>query len=296
MQRLRLLKLQEQRRRELEQQKQPLPAAKGLQKGSDDVVNTKSNIHQKKEEVPISMPIVVLDSGGWTVKHGTIFPKIKTKKDADSTTSNQQTLNENTDSQSIEGDTNNTYTETPNLTAKLRHQLAVLVGDEIHTVKNKAQLELKHPLERGYCTDLGCQIEVWRRVLQREHDKRFPGLTSSNQKKFKKKKPPPSMNTYITESNPHCAFLLTQPFTPTTLSDRIDEILFSDLGFQRVSKRLVQCMSAFHYLKTTKDTTSCCLVVDSGFSFTHIVPTLDATAVVRYDMITFLFLCFIIIT
>lgn len=48
MQRLRLLKLQEQRRRELEQQKQPLPAAKGLQKGSDDVVNTKKQHSSKK--------------------------------------------------------------------------------------------------------------------------------------------------------------------------------------------------------------------------------------------------------
>ena len=251
--------------------------------------NGNTILPRKKPEGPISMPIVILDSGGWTVKHGTVIPKIKSKKDTEDNTTVPPTTTNNDDTpQTNETSAQVTYTETPNLTAKLRHQLAVLVGDEIYSVKNKAQLEFKHPLERGYCTDLECQLKVWKRVLQREHEKRFPdpSSTPSNPqpmgrftKKLTKKKTLPTMPTF-TESNPHCAFLLTQPFTPTALSDRIDEILFMNLGFQSVSKRLIQCMSAHNYLKTTKDTTSCCLVVDSGFSLTHIVPTLDTKAVV----------------
>ena len=259
-------------------------ASKASKKPSQET----SQVEQKKEEIPSSMPIVILDTGGWTIKHGTVSPRdLQGPEKASTANAKLNHPDASTNDLNIDAFF---YNETPNLTARLKHQLAVLVGDEIHTVKNKAQLQLNHPLERGYCTDFACQLEVWRRVLQREYEihhspQQYPSKFNSVKKKNSK-----PVNAHFPESIPQCAFLLTQPFTPTTLSDRIDEILFLDLGFQRVSKRLIQCMSAHHYLQTTKDTSSCCLVVDSGFSMTHIVPTIDAKAVVSTTSFPLLFL------
>ena len=53
--------------------------------------------------------------------------------------------------------------------AKPKHQLTTLISNEIHSVKNKAQLTFTYPLERGYTTDLGTQFQIWGHVLDREN-------------------------------------------------------------------------------------------------------------------------------
>ena len=102
--------------------------------------------------------------------------------------------------------------------------------------------------------------------------------------------------------------LLTQPFTPRSISDRVDEVWFRDLGFVRVGKILGQCAASARYVDPEgrgelrlvnggviregegaeaqishpdDDETECCLVVDSGFSLTHVVPTYQCQAVSR---------------
>ena len=104
-------------------------------------------------------------------------------------------------------------------------------------------------------------------------------------------------------------FCLHQPFTPRNILEKEDEIWFRDFGFGRVQRRLGVCCSAFRYLQIVKegcyidakeqqrqkeqqqqrhndatriidDETGCCCVIDSGFSLTHVVPTVDARAIV----------------
>ena len=55
----------------------------------------------------------------------------------------------------------------PNCTARPRQQLRVLVADEIHSIRNQAQLEVTRPLERGVLVNAGCQRDVWRRCFER---------------------------------------------------------------------------------------------------------------------------------
>jgi len=110
-------------------------------------------------------------------------------------------------------------------------------------------------------------------------------------------------------------FCLHQPFTPRNILEKEDEIWFRDFGFGRVQRRLGACCSAFRYLQLVSfsrtsahantstnastivstntesldqqqkqqqlsdDGTRCCCVIDSGFSLTHIVPTVDARAI-----------------
>lgn len=111
----------------------------------------------------------------------------------------------------------------------------------------------------------------------------------------------PRRTTY---SSQDCTFLLLEPpFVPSVISEGVDCILFRELGFGRVARLLGPCMAAIHYISfcqsitttTTmfplpnngesclpassesslwsNDNTNCCCVVDSGFSFTHVVPT-----------------------
>ena len=113
----------------------------------------------------------------------------------------------------------------------------------------------------------------------------------------------------ITHSSQDCTFLLLEPpFVPSVISEGVDCILFRELGLGRVARLLGPCMAAIHYISfcqsitttttttmttTTllpndeefcsptfsesslwsNDNTNCCCVVDSGYSFTHIVPT-----------------------
>ena len=98
--------------------------------------------------------------------------------------------------------------------------------------------------------------------------------------------------------------LLEAPFVPSVISEGVDKILFRELGVGRVAKLLSGCMAAVKYLKDCReskdggpadaydsprnndanwinDGTKCCCVVDSGYSFTHVIPTQSGSAVVR---------------
>jgi len=106
-------------------------------------------------------------------------------------------------------------------------------------------------------------------------------------------------------SSNDCTFLLLEPpFVPSVISEGVDCILFRELGLGRVARLLGPCMAAIQYTSFcqsmptmtyppnddaspssflpppssetpawSNDNTNCCCVVDSGYSFTHIVPT-----------------------
>eukprot|EP00978_Attheya_sp_CCMP212_P023444 scaffold71842_cov46-Attheya_sp.AAC.2 len=233
------------------------PAAKRIKKESATVTTNATTTGVAKQQASdgllLRLPTLILDTGGSTIKHGV----------------------------AAAADHKQEYCgcrETPNATAKLRHQLTVLTGDEMYAVKNQAQLEVTRPLERGYMADLGTQL---------------------------------------------------QPFTPKVLVDRVDELLFGELGFRRVGRILGTCASALRYIRSKtitfytpptsaldaiaiaqrpndddddatttpeeenighdangippnsawkNDLTQCCCVVDSGFSSTHIVPTYNGAS------------------
>jgi len=104
-----------------------------------------------------------------------------------------------------------------------------------------------------------------------------------------------------TYSSNNCVFLLlVPPFVPAVISEGVDCMLFRELGMARVSRMLGACMAAVKYLSfcqsipdttgdidTVKnggwfnDDTKCCCVVDSGYSFTHVVPTHRGEALVK---------------
>ena len=91
----------------------------------------------------------------------------------------------------------------PNCTARPRQQLRVLVADEIHSIRNQAQLEVTRPLERGVLVNAGCQVDVWRRCFERVGCE------------------PRDAKLVVTE----CAL------APPSAQRAMDEVIFEDFGF-----------------------------------------------------------------
>ena len=255
--------------------------------------------------------VAILDSGGWTLKYGLTQTQIQTQSN-DPAPAVDCDHNDDADADA-DDDTN--YRKIPNVTAKLKHHISLLVGDELHSVKNKGKLVFQRPLERGYCTDWGTQLSVWSRALLTHPVSPLlmtprHALMSAGGVSGKKRKVASSSSVMVSvpQSLPSvsntCCFILTQPFTPTTIYESMEEIVFKDLGFGSIMCRLGVCMAAYRYNKekqsrlekegrsayrpissidmlhdtTIEDSSKCCLVIDSGFSCTHIVPTYNGMA------------------
>ena len=186
-----------------------------------------------------------------------------------------------------------------NCTARPPHQLAVLAGDEIHHMKNLGQLSFSHSLERGMIVDGSTQCAVWSRVL----NVCGVNVVSTMNKAGVKRVLPTNV-----ASNTVVIVLLEPPFVPAVISEGVDKILFRELGVGRVVKVLGGCMAAIKYLeegrensdnekiqidntvaegvedKWINDDTKCCCIIDSGYSFTHVIPTQSGVAIVSISL------------
>jgi hypothetical protein len=233
--------------------------------------------------------ILILDSGGWEVKHG-LIPVAEKIAGIESPLEKYASCHEGCDQKNDRSKNAQLIIpgSVPNAVAKMKHQLAVLVGDQIKTVSNKSQLDVTRSVERGYCTNPGVQLKVWNRILELE---RISTPATKNTLPEKAKVSP------TISSSACCCTLLTQPFAPCTIDEITDELIFDDLGFSMCAKVMGQCMAAFMYSSDSvrssrrspsdtddniisNDCSGCCCVVDSGFSLTHIVPTVNSMAFV----------------
>ncbi|XP_027886662.1 actin-related protein 6 isoform X2 [Xiphophorus couchianus] len=71
---------------------------------------------------------------------------------------------------------------------------------------------------------------------------------------------------------PDTSIIITEPyFNFSSIQESMNEILFEEYQFQSALRINAGSLGAHRYF-TTKPSELCCLVVDSGFSFTHIVP------------------------
>lgn len=160
--------------------------------------------------------------------------------------------------------------------------------------------------------DGSTQCAVWSRVLRACGVNAVPNTTAITTAANRLATNPlagakrQSMGSNLASSNV-TVVLLEAPFVPSVISEGVDKILFRELGVGRVAKLLSGCMAAVKYLKDCRknnddepagsmgtddssqdknstwinDGTKCCCVVDSGYSFTHVIPTQSGAAVVR---------------
>jgi actin-related protein len=219
---------------------------------------------------------LVLDNGGDTVKFGW----------ADTTTDSTQPKH------------------MPNVTARLPQQWTVLTGDEINVnVTNpNSCIAVTRSTERGIITNMGNQIQVWKRLLdvlgvmiplKTETATAFGW--NANHTKNSAKSSTAKGNATIIESIPshQCAVLIgVPPYTPRSVLDHVLVVWLEDFGFAHAGFCVSTVAAAIYRpipLRATPETTNegakgdsanhknkevvpIACVVDLGWSAIHIVP------------------------
>lgn len=133
------------------------------------------------------------------------------------------------------------------------------LGDQIDDCKDCSGLFYILPHQKGFITNWDIQREVWEYLFTKKNKDIEPQETD---------------------------IIVTEPyFNFRNIQNNIDEVLFEEYGFKSVLRTNTGYLSSINHrfnndkidsttdLPTTDDTFPlACLVVDSGFSFTHIAP------------------------
>lgn len=138
----------------------------------------------------------------------------------------------------------------PNCMAHVSKQMQVLIGDEVDSIRTGALLQYSRPFDRGYVTNWHCEIEVWTRLF--------------------------GTSSLLPTSPGEASLVVTEPpFSPEPIQNDMNEVIFEYFGFKEYMRRPAAWFSAYEFSSNPPAGTtnpSCCLIVDSGFSFTHAMP------------------------
>ncbi|EJC98960.1 actin-like protein ARP6 [Fomitiporia mediterranea MF3/22] len=136
----------------------------------------------------------------------------------------------------------------------------IFFGHEFDRCKDFATLHYRLPFERGYLTDWDAQKAIW------------DGLFSSDCLK-------------ITTSE--ASLLITEPyFNLPNIQEQYDQFVFEEYEFQSYYRctpaSLIPYGSLFHdEASDSEGPPECMLIVDSGYSFTHVVPVMSGKVIWR---------------
>ena len=140
----------------------------------------------------------------------------------------------------------------PNCAVKTKNNKQRLVGEELEQfVGDLSGLVYRRPFDKGYLINWDLQKEIW----DFEHA----------QKRINAKIDPSSTK-----------LLMTEPlFTPDILAKISNQVLFEEYGFESVLTASAPGLTWLHRQATQNSPSPCGLVVDVGYSFTHVVPFYD---------------------
>ncbi|XP_039988735.1 actin-related protein 6 [Xiphias gladius] len=124
-------------------------------------------------------------------------------------------------------------------------RLKTFTANQLDEIKDPSGLFYILPFQKGYLVNWDVQRKVWDHLFGKEMFKVEFADTS---------------------------VIITEPyFNFTSIQESMNEILFEEYQFQSALRINAGSLSAHHYFHA-KPSELCCLVVDSGFSFTHISP------------------------
>lgn len=134
-------------------------------------------------------------------------------------------------------------TTVPNAIARNKSSRKVHTGSQIDACENKAGLMFKRPFDKGYLVDLELQRDIWGTIFDQKN-----------------------LNVTPAESS----IVVTEPqFNFSPLKEALDELIFEEYGFDSMYRCPASDLCAF---KSCQGGSPGCVVVDSGFSFTHAIP------------------------
>lgn len=119
------------------------------------------------------------------------------------------------------------------------------IGDQIDDCKDVSGLFYILPFQKGYLVNWDVEKQVWDYTFGRD--------------------------VFKVEFSETCLIVTEPYFNFTSIQENMTEILFEEYQFNSILRINAGTLSAHKYHKENSDEL-CCLVIDSGFSFTHIVP------------------------
>lgn len=142
----------------------------------------------------------------------------------------------------------------PNCTAKPRGERQVYVGDEMLECRDVAALTVRRPADRGYVVAWSLQKEIWARALR----KLLPGGLPAH----------PAAPVGL---------VLTEPYMNLpAMREAALQLALGELGFSSVCLATPADLALRAHAAAAPgcaaSAAGCGLVIDAGFSFTHVVP------------------------
>lgn len=124
-------------------------------------------------------------------------------------------------------------------------RLKTFTANQLDEIKDPSGLFYILPFQKGYLVNWDVQRQVWDYLFGKE-----------------------MYQVDFVDTN----IIITEPyFNFTSIQESMNEILFEEYQFQAVLRVNAGALSAHRYFRDNPSEL-CCIIVDSGYSFTHIVP------------------------
>ncbi|THU92450.1 actin-like protein ARP6 [Dendrothele bispora CBS 962.96] len=145
----------------------------------------------------------------------------------------------------------------PNAIVRSKGDKTTYFGHEIENCRDYSSLHYRLPFEKGYIVDWDAQKAIWDGVFSDQ-----------------------ILNINTTESS----LILTEPyFNLPNIQEVYDQFVFEEYEFSSYHRCTPASLIPYGTLFNTPDLLSsppeCMVIVDSGFSFTHVVPILNGNVV-----------------
>ncbi|TFY76532.1 hypothetical protein EWM64_g7480 [Hericium alpestre] len=152
----------------------------------------------------------------------------------------------------------------PNAIIRSKGDKTTYFGHEFAACRDFSSLHYRLPFEKGYLVDWDAEKAIWDGIF----DEKFLGVDPSA-----------------------ASLLITEPyFNPPNIQDVYDQFVFEEYEFQAYHRCTPASLIPHGQLfaKPGQPRPACTVVVDTGFSFTHVVPIIDGAvawhAVKRIDV------------
>ncbi|XP_065676699.1 actin-related protein 6-like [Hydra vulgaris] len=135
----------------------------------------------------------------------------------------------------------------PNYISKAKNERRkIFFGDQLYECKDFSGLFYVLPFQKGYLVNWDVQRQLFDYMFNKDF-----------------------LKVEVSDSN----LIITEPqFNFTSIKECLEEILFEEYKFNSICRITTAQLSSWQRKQDKTENHMCCLIVDSGFSFTHIVP------------------------
>ncbi|ESO89188.1 hypothetical protein LOTGIDRAFT_229086 [Lottia gigantea] len=135
----------------------------------------------------------------------------------------------------------------PNCVSKAKNvRTRIFIGDQIDECKDLSGLYYMLPFQKGYLVNWDIERQVWDHMFGKD--------------------------CLQVDFNETTAIVTEPHFNFPSVQESMNEVFFEEYQFKALHRTNASALSQYKWEKESNDKHLCTLVVDSGYSFTHIIP------------------------